>query len=174
VRVYFSRRRDYRTRTAAAVALAFVSGTVAVAATLSPPASVVSQLGSVKLVSKFAELPAPIRAGDFTVDGVSAKGWEMAEPGGAFSATDVPVPNAPGRRLIFAACDPALCLIHYERGGIAHFYQILALSDTSHGWKAVWSARGPHPVANLDALRALLQGRVSSDGWSQQWVKGDF
>lgn len=165
MRVYFSRRRDYRTRTAAAIALAVA---------LSPPASVVSQLDNVKLVSHFAELPAPIRAGDFTVDGVSAKGWQMAEPGGKWNETDVSIGDYPGRRLIFAACDPALCLIHYERGGIAHFYEILALSQTPRGWKAVYNARGAHPVANLDALRALLSGKAPGDGWSQQWVKGDF
>jgi hypothetical protein len=135
---------------------------------------VMEQLVHLTVIQRFALLPAPIRAGKFTVDGVSAAGWQMAEPGGAFSATDVPVAGAPGRRLIFSACNPQLCLIHYERGGIAHFYEILALSLASNRWTAIWNARGSKPLKDLDALRSLLQRRTPSEGWSQQWVKGDF
>ncbi|MGC9993050.1 MAG: hypothetical protein ABSD52_11745 [Candidatus Cybelea sp.] len=151
-----------------------VAAVTASASTMTPPAVVIAQLAHVTEIRRFASLPAPIRTGKFTVDGVSAAGWQIAEPGGAFSATDVPVPGAPGRRLIFAACDPQLCLLHYERGGIAHFYEILALSLTSSGWKALWNARGSKPLKDLDALQSLLRGDMPSDGWSQQWVKGDF
>src|SRR5215469_7212310 len=121
------------------------------------PAQVTGQLSDLKQIDRFTSLPAAIVAGQFTVDGVSAKGWQMAEPGGKFSATDVPVPGAPGRRLIFAACNAQLCLIHYERGGIAHFYEILALASTPQGWKAVWNVRGSKPIASFDALRATLK-----------------
>lgn len=141
---------------------------------LAPPPAIVQQLDEVKPIDRFTSLPAPIVGGNFSVDGVSAAGWKMAEPGGAFSATDVPVPNAPARRLIFAACDPKFCLLHYERGGVAHIYLILALSQTSAGWKAIWEAVGPKPLANLDAMRALVRHPSTSSGWTQQWVKGDF
>ncbi len=153
---------------------AAVAAVTASASTLTPPAVVIAQLPHVTEIRRFTLLPAPIQAGKFSVDGVSAAGWQIAEPGGAFSATDVPIPGAPGRRLIFAACDPQLCLLHYERGGIAHFYEILALAPASSGWKVIWNARGSKPLKDLDALRSLLQGRASSAGWSQQWVKGDF
>jgi hypothetical protein len=156
------------------VALSIATALAANADPLAPPTAVRDQLAMVQQVNRFATLPIAIRAGRFSVDGVSAAGWTMAEPGGAFSATDVPVPGAPGRRLIFAACDPTLCLIHYERGGIAHFYEILALSLSSKGWTAIWNARGSKPLANLHALRALLENRASSGAWNQQWVKGDF
>lgn len=148
---------------------ALIAATAAVA-----PAAVIQQLPTLKQIDSFASLPAAIQAGRFTVDGVSAKGWQMAEPGGKFSATDVPVPGAPGRRLIFAACDAQLCLLHYERGGIAHFYEILALSSTPQGWKAVWNVRGSKPIASLDALRADLKNGALPATWSAQWVKGDF
>jgi len=141
---------------------------------LAPPPAIVQQLDEVKQIDRFTSLPTPIVAGSFSVDGVSAAGWKMAEPGGVFSATDVPVPDAPARRLIFGACDPKLCLVHYERGGIAHIYIILALSQTNAGWKTIWEAVGPKPLANLDAMRALLQHPSSSSGWTEQWVKGDF
>src|SRR5579863_3429324 len=104
---------------------------------LATPAAIVEQLPSVKQINRVAALPIAIRTGRFTVDGTPATGWRIAEPGGAFSATDVPVPGAPGRRLIFAACNSRLCLIHYERGGIAHFYEILALSRAANGWTAI-------------------------------------
>jgi hypothetical protein len=138
------------------------------------PHVVAVALPHLKEIDRFSALPEAVREGRFTVDGTSAAGWRMAEPGGAFSATDIPVPGAPGRRLIFAACDSDLCLLHYERGGIAHFYEILALSLTPKGWIAVWNVRGPKPVANLDALRGLLQRGSLGPGWSAQSVKGDF
>lgn len=147
---------------------------LAAVAALTVPQTLTAQLSRLEPVDRFASLPAAIRAGEFTVDGISAAGWRMAEPGGAFSATDVPVPNAPGRRLIFAACDATLCLIHYERGGIAHFYEVLALSQQHGRWQAVWNAVGPKPVANLADLRTSLAHQTIGPGWKQQWVKGDF
>lgn len=146
---------------------------VAVAAAVAP-AGVTEQLSALKQINRFSSLPAAIQTGQFTVDGVSAKGWQMAEPGGKFSATDVPVPGGPGRRLIFAGCSAQLCLIHYERGGIAHFYEILALASTPQGWKAVWNVRGSKPIASFDALRAELKSGALPATWSAQWVKGDF
>jgi hypothetical protein len=139
-----------------------------------PPPIVKQQLPSLNAIDRFVSLPAAIRTGKFSVDGTSAAGWQMAEPGGAFSATDVPVAGAPGRRLIFAACDAQLCIIHYERGGVAHFYEILALTLQRGGWVAVWNVRGSKPIESLDALRARLEHGTLGASWSGQWVKGDF
>jgi hypothetical protein len=139
-----------------------------------PPAVITAHLADLKQVDRFVLLPPAIRDGHFTVDGTPAAGWQMAEPGAAFSATDVPVPGAPGRRLIFAACDARLCLVHYERGGIAHFYEILTLLLASKGWTTIWNVRGAKPFANLAALRAFVQHPTSTNGWTVQWVKGDF
>ncbi len=153
----------------------FLARSVLIAAVaVGVPAQVTSQLSALKEIDRFTSLPPAVVAGQFTVDGASAKGWEMAEPGGKFSATDVPVPGAPGRRLIFAACSAQLCLIHYERGGIAHFYELLALSLTAHGWAAVWNVRGSKPIASFDALRAILKTGALPATWSAQAVKGDF
>jgi hypothetical protein len=147
---------------------------IALLASLVIPAVVTAQLSDLKQIDHFSALPTPIRAGQFSVDGTSAAGWQMAEPGGIFSATDVPVPNSPGRRLIFAACDAKMCVIHYERGGIAHFYEILTLSLTAGGWKAIWNLVGAKPIANLDAFRAALRRSTLATSWKPQWVKGDF
>lgn len=151
-----------------------LAGVLIAVAAAAPPPAVTEQLSKLKQVDRFTALPAAIAAGQFTVDGVSAKGWQMAEPGGKFSATDVPVPGAPGRRLIVAGCSAQLCLIHYERGGIAHFYEILAIASTPQGWKAVWNVRGSKPIASFDALRAELKNGALPATWSAQSVKGDF
>lgn len=142
-------------------------------AQLAPPLIVVHHLATVKPIGKLVNVPPSIRDGAFSVDGVSAAGWKMSDPGGPFSATDVPVPGAPGRRLLFAACDSQVCLLHYERGGIAHFYEILGFARTAGAWNVVWNVRGPKPLADLDALRAMLRSSGQS-GWNQQYVKGDF
>jgi hypothetical protein len=139
-----------------------------------PPPVVKQQLASLNQIDRFVSLPTAIRAGKFSADGTSAAGWQMAEPGGAFSATDVPVAGAPGRRLIFAACDARLCIIHYERGGVAHFYEILALLLQRDGWAVVWNVRGSKRIESLDALRARLEDGTLGASWSAQWVKGDF
>jgi hypothetical protein len=143
---------------------------------LNPPALVVVHADSLNQVDRFANLPAPIQAGSFSVDGTPAKGWEMAEPGAPFQVTDVVSPGSklPGRRLIAAGCDASVCVVHYERGGIAHFYEILAFSSTPSGWKVVWNARGPKSLENLAGVRSLVKHPSSSAGWTDQWVKGDF
>ncbi len=151
-----------------------MAATLAAASPASAPAVVTAQIGSLKPVARFAQLPQPIVAGHFSVGGTSAAGWQMAEPGGAFSATDVPVSGAPGRRMIFAGCNAQLCLIHYERGGIAHFYEILAFAPGSNGWTVAWNACGVTRIAGMAALRALLAHPASFDTWSRPCVKGDF
>lgn len=153
----------------------FLIAAAAIAAVaVSPPATMTAHLQSVRTIARFADLPPAIKAGHFTIDGAKADGWEMAEPGGAFDPTDVPVPGALGRRLIWAACDADVCIIHYERGGIAHFYEMLALARGGNGWSAIWNARGAKPFANLEALKVFLKHPTPDGHWDQQWVKGDY
>jgi hypothetical protein len=151
-----------------------LAATVA-SASLTPPSLLTSQAGSLKQIDRLAGLPQPIVAGAFTVDGTPAKGWEMSDPGGPFNATDVVSPGstAPGRRLLFGACNASVCAVVYERGGIAHFYELLAFAPSGSSWKVIWNARGPKPLANLAALQAMLAHPASSN-WQDQWVKGDF
>jgi hypothetical protein len=83
----------------------------------------------------------------------------LAEPGGKWNATDVVMDTTlPGKRLIWAAVGGDYCVVHYERGGIAHTFHILvaklAKNDTKP--KSVWKAiGGPFKdyAAFLDALR---------------------
>ena len=142
---------------------------------LTPPPALVAQVSDLKQIDRVSDLPAPIAAGEFSVDGVTAKGWRMSDPGGPFNATDEIVdPNAPGRRLLFAACDPTVCAIVYEIGGVAHTYRILAFQLNGSTWHTIWNAMGPKPLANLPALRTLVEHPTTKGGWTNVWVKGDF
>ncbi|HEY5990947.1 MAG TPA: hypothetical protein VIU10_00060 [Candidatus Udaeobacter sp.] len=84
---------------------------------------------------------------------------KLAEPGQKWNATDAIIdPTLPGRRLIWAAVGGEYCVVHYERGGIAHTFHILvaklAKNDTNP--KMVWRAvDGPFKdyAAFVDALR---------------------
>jgi hypothetical protein len=129
--------------------------------TLHPPLPVLQSLQRLHEIGSLDGLPADIRRGHFALpDGTKAPGWTLASPGGAWNATDSIIdPSLPGRRLIFAACDATICLLHYERGGIALIDLVMSLTRERDGWKATWLAYGHPPAKNLDALRALLQNR---------------
>ena len=84
----------------------------------------------------------------------------VAEPGEKWNATDaITDPNLPAKRLIWAAIGGAYCVVHYERGGIAHTYHILVakLVNNDSEPKVVWRAIGG-PLKDyagfLDALRS--------------------
>jgi len=83
----------------------------------------------------------------------------LAEPGGNWNATDSIIdPSLPGKRLIWAAMGGDYYVVHYERGGIAHTFQVLVASYTKNdnNAKVVWNAMGgpfkDYP-AFIDALR---------------------
>ena len=127
--------------------------------TLHPPAVVLQQLDALKRVERVADLPAPVREGAFE-GAPSPLGWAIAEPGAAWNATDVVTdPKLPGRRLYFAACTDALCLVHYARGGIAFSVNLVAIARHGNRWKAIWSASGSQPIRDLPELRAVLRNR---------------
>lgn len=59
---------------------------------------------------------------------VKQSAFKMAEPEQPFQVGDdiAPGPPLPVRRLVFAAFDDSTCFVHYERGGVAHLYYIVA------------------------------------------------
>jgi hypothetical protein len=146
---------------AAFAAVVFCAAARAGNAPLHPPTSVVQSFKQLHEIDSLDGLPEEIRRGHFTLpDGTKAGGWTLAAPGGAWNSTDSIVdPSLPGRRLIFAACSATICLLHYERGGIALIDLVMSLARERDGWKATWLAYGHPPAKNLDALRALLQNR---------------
>lgn len=96
----------------------------------------------------------------------------MADPDQPFQAGDAIMPGRtlPGRRLVFAACDDALCVVHYERGGVAHLYFVVALGLEKGKEPAFrWGARVDSKLEDLAALReAVAAGKlhdVANDSW---------
>ena len=90
-------------------------------------------------------------------------GDKLAEPGQNWNATDViSDPNLPAKRLIWAAIGGDYYAVHYERGGIAHTYQVLvakiAKGETKP--KMIWQAMGG-PFNDYAAfLQALRIGKL--------------
>lgn len=132
---------------------------------LHPPTVLMQSLASLREIASLAGLPAPIRRGTFVLpDSTPSRGWQLAAPGAPWNATDAAIdPSLPGRRLIFAACNAAACVVHYERGGIAHTYLILFLTHNGSQWQAEWLAYGHPGLANFATLETLLQNRSSLD-----------
>ena len=149
----------------AALAAAAVAPAGAAREPLAPPSSFVAAFATFHEIDTVNGLPADIRYGTFTLpSGKRLGGWVLAAPGAAWNATDSVVdPSLPGRRLHFAGCNATTCVLHYERGGIAHIHLVVALVRQNGVWKATWMAYGQPAMKDLAAVRALLENRSSAD-----------
>jgi hypothetical protein len=132
---------------------------------LTPPANVLAAFSTLHQIDTLDGLPPDIRAGKFTLpSGKPLGGWVLAAPGGAWNATDSVVdPSLPGRRLHFAGCNASMCVLHYERGGVAHIHLVVTLVKQNGAWKATWMAYGQPAMKDLAALHVLLENQSSAD-----------
>ncbi|HYR45355.1 MAG TPA: hypothetical protein VER78_00020 [Thermoanaerobaculia bacterium] len=82
--------------------------------------------GKLTVARKTSELPPKMKAAFATL--VKQPAFEMAEPEQPFQVGDAiaPGPPLPVRRLVLAAFDETACFVHYERGGVAHLYYVVA------------------------------------------------
>ena len=149
----------------AAFVCALTAAAIAANVPLTPPANVMAAFSSLHQIDTLDGLPADIRTGNFILpSGKSLGGWVLAAPGGAWNATDtVADPSLPGRRLHFAGCNASICVLHYERGGIAHIHEVVTLVQKNGAWKATWMAYGQPAMKDLAALHALLENRSSAN-----------
>jgi hypothetical protein len=87
----------------------------------------------------------------------------IAEPGAEFQATDVIVkPGLPTRRLVAAGCSTDHCLVYYERGGIAHTWQVVLFHWTPAETRFEWGASAPGNLRTIDGVRnAVLSGAIN-------------
>ncbi|HTA38900.1 MAG TPA: hypothetical protein VK760_07485 [Candidatus Acidoferrales bacterium] len=151
------------------VLIAALAAIVAAPATanvpLMPPANVMAAFATLHQIDTLDGLPPDIRSGKFTLpSGKALGGWVLAAPGGAWNATDVVTdPSLPGRRLHFAGCSASICVLHYERGGIAHIHEVVTLVEKNGTWKATWMAYGQPAMKDLAAVHALLENRSSAN-----------
>jgi hypothetical protein len=153
---------------AVAIAIALTAALAAPASAakvpLAPPADVLAAFSTLHEIDTLGGLPADIRAGNFALpSGKPLGGWDVAAPGADWNATDsVTDPSLPGRRLHFAGCSASICVLHYERGGIAHIHLVVTLVQKNGAWKATWIAYGQPAMKDLAALHALLENRSSA------------
>jgi hypothetical protein len=87
---------------------------------------------------------------------------DIAEPGAKFQVTDVVTdPMLPMRRLVAAGCSMDHCLVYYERGGIAHTWQVALFHWTPSATRLEWGGIAPRGLASIDDVRnAVLTGAV--------------
>jgi hypothetical protein len=113
------------------------------------------------IVTSIRGLPLGVRDGLRTLFGSDA--LDIAEPGAAFQAADVIAsPRLPSRRLVAAGCSTDHhCLVYYERGGIAHTWQVALFHWTPAATRFEWGGIAPGGLANIDEVRnAVLSGAV--------------
>jgi hypothetical protein len=110
--------------------------------------------GDYTILPRVADLPGGIQR-LYRVNGGTR--IAMADPGEKFEATDVITdPDVPGRRLILAGIGHDRAFVHYEEGGIAHYYVIeLFRLETSGDAVGLW--RGYcGPAKNLEDIRQMM------------------
>jgi hypothetical protein len=115
-----------------------------------------------EIVSSIRGLPLGVRDELQTLFGGQA--LDIAEPGAEFQATDVIVkPKLPTRRLVAAGCSIDHCLVYYERGGIAHTWQLALFYWTPAETRFEWGGTAPGGLATIDDLRnAILSGAIKA------------
>ena len=112
------------------------------------------------IVTSIRGLPLGVRDGLQTLFGSQA--LDIAEPGAEFQVTDVIVdPNLPIRRLVAAGCSADHCLVYYERGGIAHTWQVALFHWTPATTRFEGGGLAPRGLASIDEIRnAILSGAI--------------
>jgi hypothetical protein len=113
------------------------------------------------IVTSIRGLPPGVRDGLQTLFG--SQTLDIAEPGAGFRFTDVIVnPKLPLRRLVAAGCSYDHCLVYYERGGIAHTWQVALFHWTPDATRFEWGGTAPSGLVTIGEVRsAILSGAIS-------------
>jgi hypothetical protein len=114
------------------------------------------------IVTSIRGLPLGVRDGLQTLFG--SKTLDIAEPGAEFQVTDAILnPKLPIRRLVAAGCSTDHCLVYYERGGIAHTWQVALFHWTPAATRFEWGGTAPGGLTTIDDVRnAILSGAIKS------------
>jgi hypothetical protein len=129
------------------------------AGALSPALRAQLQKGTFQAVTSVRGLPLGVRERMTTMFGGTL---DIAEPGTPFQSTDVLVtPRLPIRRMVSAACSNEFyCLVYYEKGGIAHTWNVLVFHWSPDGTRFEWgSTAGAYKTID-DVRKALLAGAI--------------
>jgi hypothetical protein len=115
-----------------------------------------------QIVTSIRGLPLGVRDRLQTLFG--SPSLDIAEPEAEFQITDViGNPKLPIRRLVAAGCSADHCLVYYERGGIAHTWQVALFHWTPAATRFEWGGTAPGGLATIDDVRnAVLSGAIKS------------
>jgi hypothetical protein len=114
-----------------------------------------------QIVTSIRGLPLGVRDGLQRLFG--SQTLDIAEPGAEYQSTDVIGSELPIRRLVAAGCSTDHCLVYYERGGIAHTWQVALFHWTPAATRFEWGAIAPGGLATIDAVRgAVLSGAIKN------------
>jgi hypothetical protein len=115
-----------------------------------------------QIVTSIRGLPLGVRDGLQSLFG--SQTLDIAEPGAEFQVTDVIGPaKLPIRRMVAAGCSTDHCLVYYERGGIAHTWQVALFHWTPAATRFEWGGTAPGGFTTIDDVRkAILSGAIKS------------
>jgi hypothetical protein len=116
-----------------------------------------------QIVTSIRGLPLGVRDALQTLFGTLS--LDIAEPGAEFQVTDVfSERKLPIRRLIAAGCSGDFhCLVYYERGGIAHTWQVALFQWTPEATRLEWGGTAPANLKTIDEVRnAVASGAIKS------------
>jgi hypothetical protein len=115
-----------------------------------------------QIVTSVRGLPLGVRDGLQTLFG--SQTLDIAEPGAEFQVTDViGTAKLPIRRMVAAGCSTDHCLVYYERGGIAHTWQVVLFHWTPAATRFEWGGAAQGGFKTIDEVRkAILSGAVNS------------
>ena len=118
--------------------------------------------GRFQAVTSVRGLPLGVR--DALQDLFKTQTLDIAEPGAEFQVTDVVGTRMlPIRRMVAAGCTANYCLVYYERGGIAHTWQVAMFHWTPAATRFEWGGIAPGGLKTIDDVRkAVLSGAVKS------------
>ena len=86
------------------------------------------------------------------------RSFEMADPGQNFQVTDVVLEKSmPRRRLVFAGTQDKTGFVHYEGGGFAHSYYVIAFKVNPRGDGSFeWGCPVTGVAKSLEELRTMV------------------
>ena len=155
----------HRTRLLCAIGVSFWSAVVAGSQAAAPIVLSGALRAHVKderfgIVTSIRGLPLGVRDGLQTLFG--SQTLDIAEPAAEFQVTNAIVnPQLPTRRLVAAGCSADHCLVYYERGGIAHTWQVALFHWTPAATRFESGGIAPRGLASIDDVRtALLSGAI--------------
>jgi hypothetical protein len=118
--------------------------------------------GRFQVVTSVRGLPLGVRDAMQTLFNTTT--LDIAEPGAEFQVTDVVSTRMlPIRRMVAAGCTANYCLVYYERGGIAHTWQVAMFHWTPAATRFEWGGIAPGGLKTIDDVRkAVLSGAIKS------------